>query len=105
MPHYFEVALDNGVKPREISEIITHLAFYSGWGQCDVGGGGVKPVFAERRSAPISFRPLRPRSYRSIRQPSRNGRQALSSSSETLLLELCSTPRMSCSGICGFAPT
>ena len=32
MPHYIELALDNGVKPREISEIITHLAFYSGWG-------------------------------------------------------------------------
>ena len=31
MPHYFNLALDNGVKPREISEIITHLAFYSGW--------------------------------------------------------------------------
>src|SRR5438552_13060486 len=27
MPHYFNLALDNGVKPREISEIITHLAF------------------------------------------------------------------------------
>jgi len=26
------LALDNGVKPSEISEIITHLAFYSGWG-------------------------------------------------------------------------
>ena len=26
-----QLALDNGVKPREISEIITHLAFYSGW--------------------------------------------------------------------------
>jgi hypothetical protein len=25
------VALDNGIKPREISEIVTHLAFYSGW--------------------------------------------------------------------------
>src|SRR5271166_6634331 len=24
-------ALDNGVTPREVSEIITHLAFYSGW--------------------------------------------------------------------------
>ena len=24
-------AIDNGVKPSEISEIITHLAFYSGW--------------------------------------------------------------------------
>jgi Carboxymuconolactone decarboxylase family len=25
------LALDNGVKPSEISEVITHLAFYSGW--------------------------------------------------------------------------
>ena len=32
MPYYFNLALDNGVKPREISEIITHLAFYSGMG-------------------------------------------------------------------------
>ena len=31
MPFYVNLALDNGVKPREISEIITHLAFYSGW--------------------------------------------------------------------------
>ena len=30
-PYYFKLALDNGVKPSEISEIITHLAFYSGW--------------------------------------------------------------------------
>jgi 4-carboxymuconolactone decarboxylase len=32
MPYYFNLALDNGVKPSELSEIITHLAFYSGWG-------------------------------------------------------------------------
>src|SRR6266542_5029658 len=31
MPYHFNLALDNGVKPREISEIITHLAFYAGW--------------------------------------------------------------------------
>src|SRR4051812_10352429 len=31
MPYYFNLALDSGVKPREISEIITHLAFYTGW--------------------------------------------------------------------------
>lgn len=37
MPYYFNLALDNGVKPAELSEIITHLAFYSGLGQCDVG--------------------------------------------------------------------
>lgn len=32
MPYHFNLALDNGVKPAELSEIITHLAFYSGWG-------------------------------------------------------------------------
>ncbi len=31
MPYHFRLALDNGVKPAEISEIITHLAFYTGW--------------------------------------------------------------------------
>src|SRR5258708_18232394 len=31
MPYYLNLALDNGVKPSEISEMITHLAFYSGW--------------------------------------------------------------------------
>ena len=30
--HYLALALDNGVRPTEISEIITHLAFYAGWG-------------------------------------------------------------------------
>ena len=30
--HYLGVALDNGVRPSELSEIITHLAFYAGWG-------------------------------------------------------------------------
>src|SRR6266704_1155118 len=31
MAYYLNLALENGVKPSEISEIITHLAFYSGW--------------------------------------------------------------------------
>jgi 4-carboxymuconolactone decarboxylase len=35
MPYYLNLALNNGVKPREISKIITHLAFYSV--QCRVG--------------------------------------------------------------------
>jgi 4-carboxymuconolactone decarboxylase len=30
--HHLGMALDNGVRPSEISEIITHLAFYAGWG-------------------------------------------------------------------------
>jgi 4-carboxymuconolactone decarboxylase len=48
MPYYFNLALDNGVKPREISEMITHLAFYSGWGNAMSAVAVAKDVFAQR---------------------------------------------------------
>jgi len=48
MPYYINLSLDNGVKPREISEIITHLAFYSGWGNAMSAAGVAKDVFADR---------------------------------------------------------
>ena len=51
MPYYLNVALDNGVKPAEISEIITHLAFYSGWGNAISAVAVAKDVFAERKIA------------------------------------------------------
>ena len=51
MPFYLSVALDNGVKPAEISEIITHLAFYSGWGNAISAVAVAKDVFAERKIA------------------------------------------------------
>src|SRR2546423_12311239 len=48
MPYHVNLALDNGVKPREISEIITHLAFYSGWANAMSAIAAAKDVFAER---------------------------------------------------------
>jgi 4-carboxymuconolactone decarboxylase len=48
MPQQFERALDNGVKPREISEIVTHLAFYSGWPNALAAVAAAKAVFARR---------------------------------------------------------
>ena len=48
MPYYVNLALDNGVKPREISEIITHLAFYSGWANAISAVAVAKDVFARR---------------------------------------------------------
>ncbi|HEY5894478.1 MAG TPA: carboxymuconolactone decarboxylase family protein [Chthoniobacterales bacterium] len=48
MPHYFNLALDHDVKPGEISEIITHLAFYSGWPNAMSAVAVVKDIFAER---------------------------------------------------------
>src|SRR5438309_7233265 len=52
MPYYLDFALDNGVKPREISEIITHLAFYSGWSHAVSAVAAAKDVFARRRIGP-----------------------------------------------------
>jgi 4-carboxymuconolactone decarboxylase len=49
MPYHFNLALHNGVKPREISEIITHLAFYSGWANALSAVAVAKDVFAERK--------------------------------------------------------
>lgn len=49
MAYYINLALENGVKPREISEIITHLAFYSGWTNAMSAVAAAKNVFAERR--------------------------------------------------------
>jgi len=49
MPYYFNLALDNGVKPREISEIITHLAFYSSWENAITAAAIAKDVFADRK--------------------------------------------------------
>ena len=48
LPHYTNLALDSGVKPGEISEIITHLAFYAGFGNAMQAVAAVKDVFAER---------------------------------------------------------
>src|SRR5215207_7961592 len=48
MPYYLKLALDNGVRPPEISEIITHLAFYSGWANATSAVAAAKGVFAER---------------------------------------------------------
>jgi len=60
MPHYVHVALDNGVKPREISEIITHLAFYSGWANAMSAVASAKDIFAERKIGSDQLPPASP---------------------------------------------
>lgn len=45
MPYHFNLALDSGVKAREVSEIITHLAFYSGWANAMSAVAVAKDVF------------------------------------------------------------
>jgi 4-carboxymuconolactone decarboxylase len=48
MPYYLDLALDSGLKPSEISEIVTHLAFYSGWGNALAAVKVTNAVFKRR---------------------------------------------------------
>lgn len=48
MPYHIRFALDNGVTPAELSEIITHLAFYSGWPNAMSAVAVASDVFEER---------------------------------------------------------
>ncbi|MCU1222718.1 MAG: Carboxymuconolactone decarboxylase [Edaphobacter sp.] len=48
MPFHFALALDNGVTPAELSEIITHLAFYAGWANAMSAVAVAKDIFHKR---------------------------------------------------------
>ena len=48
LPGHLNRALDNGVTKQEISEIITHLAFYAGWPAARTAAQIAKDVFATR---------------------------------------------------------
>lgn len=60
MPYHFGLALDNGVKPRELSEIITHLAFYSGWANAMSAVAVAKDVFLARNIDADQLPPVSP---------------------------------------------
>jgi 4-carboxymuconolactone decarboxylase len=48
MPFHFALALDNGVTPAELSEIITHLAFYAGWANAMSAVAVARDIFHQR---------------------------------------------------------
>jgi 4-carboxymuconolactone decarboxylase len=47
-PHYFNKALDSGLKPSELSELITHLAFYASWPYAFAAVAALKDIFEQR---------------------------------------------------------
>lgn len=48
LEEFTALALDAGVEPSELAETITHLAFYTGWGNATAAATAMEPVFAER---------------------------------------------------------
>ena len=105
MPYYLNLALDNGVKPAEISEMITHLRSTRDGGTlcrrsllrrtCSLSAG------SKQRSSLPRCRSLLP----STRRPRRNALRGTNSSTVPWRPECCSTRRTSCSATCGCART
>lgn len=48
LAHQFDMAIENGLRPAEISELITHLAFYSGWENAMAAAAVAEEVFQRR---------------------------------------------------------
>ena len=50
LPGHIGRALDNGVTKEEIGEVITHIAFYSGWPTAAEAARIAKEVYASRQN-------------------------------------------------------
>src|SRR5579864_1525888 len=55
LSYYLDLAFDSGVKASEISEIVTHLAFYTGWANAMAAIPIAKEVFSARKIAPVQL--------------------------------------------------
>jgi 4-carboxymuconolactone decarboxylase len=47
LPYHLKFAMENGVTKDELTELITHLAFYAGWPAANTAVGITRQVFAE----------------------------------------------------------
>ena len=47
LPYHLKLAMENGVTTAEVIELITHLAFYSGWPTASTALGVARRVFEE----------------------------------------------------------
>ena len=59
MPYYFSLALDSGLKPSELSETITHLAFYSGWPNATAAVNVATELFQSRHVSQDNLPPAK----------------------------------------------
>ncbi|MGO7134811.1 carboxymuconolactone decarboxylase family protein [Rhizobium leguminosarum] len=54
LANHVKRALENGIEPREVGEVVTHLAFYSGWPNAISAVTEIKKVFDELKIAPVA---------------------------------------------------
>ncbi|HEV7257004.1 MAG TPA: carboxymuconolactone decarboxylase family protein [Bosea sp. (in: a-proteobacteria)] len=71
IPGHVRRALDNGVQPGEIGELITHLAFYTGWPNAISAVTEVKRVFDERKIGPVAESKAEPIALEAVAEAAR----------------------------------
>jgi 4-carboxymuconolactone decarboxylase len=105
IPYSIHIALDNGIKPREISEIITHLAFFSGWANAWSAVAVAKRALAERKIGADQLPAASPTLLSIDKNAGEKRGAALSSSSVRWLPGSCNTLLLFCSVPFDFVPT
>jgi 4-carboxymuconolactone decarboxylase len=105
MPYYVNLALDHGVKPAEISEIIMHLAFYSGWANAMSAVAATKDVFAKRRIGSDQLPPVSPQLLPLNEAAEKERATRVGQQFGAVSPGVVQTPPTSCSAISGCART
>lgn len=77
IPAEFTRALENRVTPAELSEIITRLSFYSGWGNAALAAEVTQEIFGERWVDPAQLPAADPEQSRAARDRRSSGRSCL----------------------------
>ncbi|MCA1335434.1 carboxymuconolactone decarboxylase family protein [Pseudooceanicola marinus] len=74
---YVALALDAGVTPAELSETITHLAFYTGWGNATAAAEAMAPVYEARGITAEDLPAVEPEEMLPLDQESEDARQTM----------------------------
>ncbi len=105
MASYVNLALDSGVTPAEVSEVITHLAFYAGWENAMTAVAVSRDVFAQRGIGADQLPRPHPSSCRWMRRRRNSAQPPFRRRSAPSPRGWWTTPVTSCSRTCGCART
>src|SRR5215208_6903408 len=103
--YYLGQALDNGVKPAEISEVIVHLAFYAGFANAFGAIGPARDVLAQRGIGADQLPKVSPDLLPLNEATEADGLSASATASARSRRGSSRTQRTSCSGTFGSGPT
>lgn len=104
LAYHLNLALDNGIKPSEISEVINHLAFYTGWGNATATILVTKQVFAQRGVTADQLPPCPLRCCLSTQHPRKCAQPSSTKQSVRYHRVWCITPALLSFMTCGYDP-